>query len=97
YHTFDEVAYELDSIANHFSSITLLDTIGYSTCDSLPIFAMKIYDTIGRLLKNFDTSTKEIVWQCTDKWNRKISNGIYWLVGETNEQVLIIIKVVVLN
>ncbi|GAH96518.1 unnamed protein product, partial [marine sediment metagenome] len=47
YHTFDEVAYELDSIANHFSSITLLDTIGYSTCDSLPIFAMKISDNVN--------------------------------------------------
>jgi carboxypeptidase T len=45
YHTFDEVAYELDSIATYFPSITHLDTIGYSTCDSLPIFAVKISDS----------------------------------------------------
>lgn len=45
YHTLDEVAYELDSIATHNPSIVHLDTIGYSTRDSLPIFAMKISDS----------------------------------------------------
>jgi hypothetical protein len=46
YHTFNEVAYELDSLVNHYeySAITHLDTIGYSTVDSLPIFAIKISD-----------------------------------------------------
>ncbi len=46
YHTHAEVAFELDSIATHYSSITHLDTIGYSTADSLPIFAMKISDNV---------------------------------------------------
>ncbi len=46
YHTFNEVAYELDSVANHYSNVTLLDTLGYSTRDSLPIFAMKISDNV---------------------------------------------------
>lgn len=44
YHTFDEVAYELDSIAQQYPAITHLDTIGYTTTDSLPIFALKISD-----------------------------------------------------
>jgi hypothetical protein len=46
YHTFNEVAHELDSIALHYPQITLLDTIGYSTTDSMPIFAMKISDNV---------------------------------------------------
>jgi carboxypeptidase T len=44
YHTRDQVAHELDSIARHFSSITMLDTIGYSSFDSVPLFALKISD-----------------------------------------------------
>jgi carboxypeptidase T len=47
YHTFDEVAHELDSIASNYSAIAHLDTIGYSTLDSLPIFAMKISDNVN--------------------------------------------------
>ena len=47
YHTYSEVAYELDSIATHYSSIAHLDTIGYSTGDSLPLFAMKISDNVA--------------------------------------------------
>jgi len=46
YHTFDEVAYELDSIASNFTEITELDTIGYSCFDTLPIFALKISDNV---------------------------------------------------
>ncbi len=44
YHTAEEIAYEIDSIANDYSAITVLDTIGYSTVDSLQIFALKISD-----------------------------------------------------
>jgi len=44
YHTFSNIAYELDSIASHYSHIVKLDTIGYSTNDSMAIFAMKISD-----------------------------------------------------
>jgi hypothetical protein len=44
YHTADEIAYELDSISNHYPTITELDTIGYSTLDSIPIFALKVSD-----------------------------------------------------
>lgn len=46
YHTFNELAHELDSIALCYPEITLLDTIGYSTTDSMPIFAMKISDNV---------------------------------------------------
>ena len=46
YHTFDEVAYELDSIASHYSEIAKLDTIGFSSVDSLPLFALKISDNV---------------------------------------------------
>ena len=72
-------------------------TVAIQLTNPLYFTSLKMYDIIGRLLKNFDTTTNEIVWQCTDELNRKISNGIYLLVGETNEQVLIIKKVVVLN
>lgn len=44
YHTFDEVAAELNSIAHQHPAITHLDTIGYTAIDSLPIFALKISD-----------------------------------------------------
>jgi carboxypeptidase T len=44
YHTWQEVAYELDSIASQYTDITELDTIGYSSFDTLPIFALKISD-----------------------------------------------------
>lgn len=44
YHTRDDVAYELDSIAKHFTNITMLDTIGYSSFDSMPLLGMKISD-----------------------------------------------------
>jgi hypothetical protein len=46
YHTFAEVAHELDSIAIHHPSIAMLDTIGFSTCDSLPLFAIKLSDNV---------------------------------------------------
>jgi carboxypeptidase T len=46
YHTYEEVAYELDSIAIHYPAIASLDTIGYSTVDSLALFAMKISDNV---------------------------------------------------
>lgn len=46
YHTFEEVAYELDSIATHYTEITELDTIGYSCVDTLPLFALKISDNV---------------------------------------------------
>jgi carboxypeptidase T len=46
YHTFDEVALELDSIARHYPQITRLDTLGYSTLESLPVFALKISDNV---------------------------------------------------
>ena len=46
YHTFNEVAYELDSMATHYSSITMLDTLGYTDIDSLPIFALKLSDSV---------------------------------------------------
>ena len=46
YHTFDEVAHELDSIASNHTEIAKLDTIGYSSFDSLPIFALKISDNV---------------------------------------------------
>lgn len=44
YHTRDEVAHELDSIARSYPDITMLDTIGYSSCDSIPLFGLKISD-----------------------------------------------------
>ena len=46
YHTFDEVAHELDSFAQQHPTIAKLDTIGFSTTDSLPIFAMKLSDNV---------------------------------------------------
>ncbi len=46
YHTFDEVAYELDSIATQYSGIVMLDTLAYTDIDSLPIFALKISDSV---------------------------------------------------
>ena len=42
YHTLDEIAVELDTLARDYPAITQLDTLGYSTQDSLPIFAFKI-------------------------------------------------------
>lgn len=44
YHTLDEIAIELDTLAHCYPAITVLDTLGYSTTDSLPIFALKISD-----------------------------------------------------
>lgn len=46
YHTFASLAYELDSIADHYPHIVELDTIGYSTADSMPIFALKMSDNV---------------------------------------------------
>jgi len=46
YHTFDEVAYELDSIANQYSDITKLDTLGYTDIDNIPILALKVSDNV---------------------------------------------------
>jgi len=44
YHIFSEIANELDSLARHYPDIAFLDTIGYTTRDSLSIFALKISD-----------------------------------------------------
>ncbi len=44
YHTLNSLITELDSINNRFPDITYLETIGYSTKDSLPIIALKISD-----------------------------------------------------
>jgi len=44
YHTLDEIAVELDTLAHDYPTITLFDTLGYSTEDSLPIFAFKLSD-----------------------------------------------------
>ncbi len=46
YHTFAEVAYELNSFVQQYPTIAKLDTIGYSTNDSLPLFAMKLSDNV---------------------------------------------------
>lgn len=46
YHTLEEIAQELDSVAGQYPAITMLDTIGYSTLDTLPIFALKISDNV---------------------------------------------------
>lgn len=51
--------------------------------------SIEIYDTIGRSLITFNYPTKTIIWQCNDKRNRKIPNGVYWIVGETTERRLI--------
>ncbi len=44
YHTYEEMAQEVDSIARMYPEITRLDTLGVSTRDSLPILAIKISD-----------------------------------------------------
>lgn len=44
YHTLEEIADELDSINSNHPDITCIETIGYSTNDSLPLIAFKISD-----------------------------------------------------
>ena len=63
----------------------------------LNITSVKIYNTIGRLIEAFDDPQNEIIWQCTDKNNRKIPNGVYWLIGETKEKSLLMEKVIIVN
>jgi carboxypeptidase T len=46
YHTFNKLALELDSLSIQYPKITKLDTIGYSTNDSMAIFALKISDNV---------------------------------------------------
>ncbi|MBN2620543.1 hypothetical protein JXB22_05565, partial [candidate division WOR-3 bacterium] len=48
YHTLAEIGVELDTLARCYPAITVLDTLGYSTTDSLPIFAFKISDNAGQ-------------------------------------------------
>jgi len=58
--------------------------------------ALKIYDSNGRLVTKFDNPAGDLVWQGKDKINRKICDGIYWIVAETAEQKLIK-KIIVFN
>src|SRR4030043_247006 len=44
YHTLDEIITELGSINDRCPNITHIETIGYSTNDSLPVIAFKISD-----------------------------------------------------
>lgn len=44
YHTYEEVVAELDSIANEYPNMTMLDSIGISTTDSTIIWALKVSD-----------------------------------------------------
>jgi len=46
YHTLDEIAVELDTLAAAYPNIMQCDTIGYSSRDNLPIFAAKISDNV---------------------------------------------------
>jgi hypothetical protein len=51
--------------------------------------SVDIYDSVGRSLISFEELTNDIVWQCIDDTNRKITNGVYYVVGETTDQRLI--------
>ncbi|MCK4328579.1 hypothetical protein KAX02_01930 [candidate division WOR-3 bacterium] len=44
YHTYEEELIELDSLCNEYSSIMMLDTLGCSSVDSIPIIGVKISD-----------------------------------------------------
>jgi carboxypeptidase T len=46
YHTLDEIAIELDTLAAAYPDIMRCDTIGYSSTENLPIFAAKISDNV---------------------------------------------------
>ncbi len=47
YHTYSEAISELDSLASSNPAICRLDSIGYSTRDSVVIWALKISDNVG--------------------------------------------------
>jgi len=51
--------------------------------------SISIYDSVGRSLISFEDPTNDIVWQCIDDANRKIANGVYYVIGETIDQRLI--------
>ncbi|KPL07485.1 hypothetical protein AMJ71_08925, partial [candidate division TA06 bacterium SM1_40] len=46
YHTYEEVAFELDSLAALYPDLMLVDTIGVSTRDSMVIWSVKISDNV---------------------------------------------------
>jgi len=46
FHTYPEMLAEIDSLLGLYSDIMLVDTIGYSTQDTIPIIAVKLSDTV---------------------------------------------------
>ncbi len=72
------------------------NTVTIHLTDPPNIKSLMIYNTIGGLIKVFDNPQDELVWQCTDKNNRKVPTGIYWLIGDTQEELLVR-KVIILN
>lgn len=44
YHTYEEICDELDSLVELYPTIMMVDTIGWSTMDSIPILGVKISD-----------------------------------------------------
>jgi len=57
YHTFESLANELTSIASQYPQIVEMDTIGYSTNDSMAIFSLKISDNV-----NVDEDEPELLY-----------------------------------
>ena len=58
--------------------------------------SLKVYDINGRMLRDFDDPTSAtVVWLGKDNQNRDLANGVYYIVGESNDQRLT--KKIVIN
>jgi hypothetical protein len=52
--------------------------------------SVKIYDISGRVLKDFENpSSNTLIWLGKDNMDRDLANGVYYVIGETNDAKLV--------
>jgi hypothetical protein len=51
--------------------------------ETLDFSSVEVYDMLGRLVKSFDNPPHDMTWQLEDEIDREVAEGIYFLVGRT--------------
>jgi hypothetical protein len=53
--------------------------------ESLDFSSVEVYDMLGRLVRNFNNPPHDMAWQLEDELERAVADGIYFLVGRTED------------
>ncbi len=54
--------------------------------DGMGLTSLTIYDVSGRMVRTFENPDRRVIWQGRDEHNRAVAEGIYWLLGTSEEE-----------